>query len=169
MRFLGTSLVVRHRSCFDNLPNIRAQTVGASSSSSPVHRCAPEAVSVNLASDRHRTDDQLASAKRKRSNIRHGDNCISRGTPTSAPATRKFAQRSSSSLLELGSLTPVLPLLWPGSLIPTLLQQVKQSRREIPIRDSVEDRQARQCDARLEVLSSRNRPAAQPSQQLPPT
>src|SRR5437667_6790377 len=168
MQFSGTSLVVRHRSRFDNLSNLRAQPVVASSSSSPVHRCAPEAAPVSLASGRHRTADQLASAKRKRSNIR-GDNCISRGTPTSAPATRKFAQRSSSSLLELGSLTPVLPLLWPGSLIPTLLQQVKQSRREIPIRDSVEDRQARQCDARLEVLSSRNRPAAQPSQQLPPT
>ena len=78
MRFSGISLVVRRRARFDNLPNMRAQRVGASSLSSLVHCCAPEAAPVNLASGRHRSDDQLVSAERKRSNIRHG-NCISRG------------------------------------------------------------------------------------------
>jgi hypothetical protein len=78
MRFSGISLVVRRPARFDNLPNIRAQTVGASSSRSLVHRCVPEAAPVNLASGQRRSDDQLSSAKRKRSSIRHGD-CISRG------------------------------------------------------------------------------------------
>ncbi len=69
MLFSGTSPVALHRSRFDNLPNKRVQTAGVSLSSRRDHRCVREAVQVNRASDQHKTGGQLASVRRKRSNI----------------------------------------------------------------------------------------------------